>query len=223
MKNNPAEAVEGCDIILFVVPAFVHEKYLRVISSYIEPGTILVGLPGNAGFEFAIREILGNLAKQCTIMSFESLPWVCRVTDIGKRAEVFGTKKTLFGAVHFGSTQSPSDPIAMVQSLVGKAPKLTIGGHLLGLSLMGTNGYLHPSIMYGKWKKYNGEILNESPLFYSGIDDFSASVLSAVSNEVLAIARSIVQQKPQVKLVLARGHRTVPFTPLAKSSGILRA
>ncbi len=199
VTKNPEEAVPGCNVILFAVPAFAHEQYLNALKPHVQPGTVLVGIPGQAGFEFAVRGIWGDLAKQCTIMSFESLPWACRITEFGKSAEVLGTKGVLLGAVQVGNPPPPSDPTAMVQSVLGELPKLTTKGHLLGITLMATNGYLHPSIMYGRWKDYDGNPLDEAPLFYNGLDEFSASVLSAVSDEVVATAKSIMQQRQQVR------------------------
>ena len=72
--KDPALAVPGCDIILITVPAFTHEQYLTALKPHVKPGVILVGLPGQAGFEFAVHHIWGELAKESTIMCFESLP-----------------------------------------------------------------------------------------------------------------------------------------------------
>ena len=198
VTKKPEEAMPGIQVILFAVPAFAHEQYLVALKPHVQPGTILVGIPGQAGFEFAVRGIWGDLAKQCTIMSFESLPWACRIMEFGKSAEVLGTKDTLLGAVQLGNPPPPADPTAMVQSVLSEFPKLIITGHLLGITLMATNGYLHPSIMYGRWKDWDGAPLDENPLFYNGLDEFSASILSAASDEVVATAKAIMQQRNQV-------------------------
>lgn len=200
VTKKPEEAMPGIQVILFAVPAFAHEQYLNALKPYVQPGTILVGIPGQAGFEFAVRGIWGDLAKKCTIMSFESLPWACRIKEFGKSAEVLGTKGTLLGAVQLGSPPPPADPTGMVQSVLGEFPKLITSGHLLGITLMATNGYLHPSIMYGRWKDWDGKPLDDNPLFYNGLDEPSAKVLSSASDEVVATAKAIMQQRNQVSL-----------------------
>lgn len=101
---------------------------------------ILLNLIGNAGFEFEVRSLWGDLGKQCTIMSLESLPWVCRITKFGHGADVFAIKDNLEGALHMGDTMPAGDPKAMMQSVLGEFPKLTISGHLLAVTLMGVNG-----------------------------------------------------------------------------------
>ena len=210
VSKCPDEAMPGIQVILFAVPAFAHEQYLNALKPHVQPGTILVGIPGQAGFEFAVRGIWGELAKKCTIMSFESLPWACRIIEFGKSAEVLGTKGTLLGAVQLGNPPPPAEPTSMVQSVLGEFPKLVTTGHLLGITLMATNGYLHPSIMYGRWEDWDGTPLDENPLFYNGLDEFSAGILSGASDEVVATARAIMQKRNQVSLCHQNNKRQKP-------------
>lgn len=51
--------------------------------------TVIVGLPGQAGFEFECVDLLGDKAKHCTIVTFESLPWACRLIEFGKKCGDF--------------------------------------------------------------------------------------------------------------------------------------
>ena len=99
ITKNPEEAIRDVDIVVFVLPGFAHQVFLDTLKPYIKPGTILVGLPGEPGFEFQVRHVLGETAQQCSIMNFESLPWACRITEYGVRCEVLGTKETLQGAL----------------------------------------------------------------------------------------------------------------------------
>ena len=200
VTKDPAVAMEGVNVVVFVVPAFAHAQYLGELKPFVKPGLVLAGLPGQAGFEFAVRGAWGDLAKQVTLLSFESLPWACRITEFGKSAEVLGTKGTLMGASIPGATPPPEDATGMLQMCLGSLPVLQTTGHLLGITLMGTNGYLHPSIMYGRWHNWDGKAIDEPALFYNGLDQPSADLLSAVSDEVVAIAKGVMQQRPQVDL-----------------------
>ena len=200
VTKDPAAAMPGIQIIVITVPAFAHGQYLEALEPYVQPGTVLVGLPGQAGFEFAVRGTWGDKAKHCSLLSFESLPWACRMTSFGKTAEVLGTKGTLLGARLDGATPPPEDATAMLQKSLGPLPVLTATGHLLGITLTATNGYVHPSIMYGRWHNWDGKPLDEPALFYNGLDRPSADLLSAVSDELVATAKAIMQQRPQVDL-----------------------
>ena len=99
VTKNPEDAMRDVDIVVFALPAFAHQVFLDTLKPYMKPGTIIVGLPGGPGFEFQVREVLGDVARQCTILNFESSPWVCRTTAFGLKCEVLGTMETLLGAL----------------------------------------------------------------------------------------------------------------------------
>ena len=200
VTKDPAQAAPGADVVVFMMPAFAHQQYLEALKPHIKPGCVVAGLPGQAGFEFEVRQHWGDLAKQVTLLNFESLPWACRMTQFGMRAEVIGTKQALVGAVLVGSTPSPSDATAMLQSTLGAKPELIVNGHLLGMTLMGTNAYIHPSIMYGRWKDWDGQPVDEPPLFYNGLNQDGADTLSGVSDEVVASAKALMKLRPDVNL-----------------------
>lgn len=88
VTKNPQNAVTGVDYIFIVVPAFAHAQYLEAIAPYIDDNTVIVGLPGQSGFEFECINLLGDKAKRCTVVTFESLPWACRLNEFGKRVEI---------------------------------------------------------------------------------------------------------------------------------------
>lgn len=185
VSKDPAAVMPGCDIIVFVVPAFAHAQYLTALKPHAKPGMVLVGMPGNAGFELQVRGIWGDVAKEITTMSFESLPWACRIKEFGKHAEVLGTKEALMGAIF-----PPRDSaLAMLQQTLGDKPKMVNTGHLLGITLMGTNGYIHPSIMYATWKDWDGKPFDQPQLFYHALSETGAKVLSDISDEILNIAK----------------------------------
>ena len=207
VKGNPhlvtkdaQKAADGCDVIIFVVPAFAHEQYLRELAPHIKPGMVVVGLPGQAGFEFAIRGILGDKAKACTIINFESLPWACRIKEFGKVTEVLGTKLALQGAILKGTTAPPEDAVGMVQRALGPNPVLQVHGHVLGMSLMAVNAYIHPSIMYGRWHAWDGKPVDSPPIFYNEVTEEGASTLVSMSDEIIALKTEIVKQRPNTDL-----------------------
>ena len=99
VKHNAEDAMKDVDIVVFILPFSAHEGFLEALRPYIKPGVIIVGLPGEPGFEFQVLEALGDVGQQCTIMNFESSPWVCRNAELGVDCEVLSTKETLLGAM----------------------------------------------------------------------------------------------------------------------------
>lgn len=192
VTSDPRRA-RGCDFIIFAVPAFMHSQYLALLQPYIEDGCVIVGLPGQNGFEFDVREALDERQQNCIVMNFESLPWICRIAEFGKAVSIFGTKDSLVGALQGNLFKSRvADPLAFIQQLMGETPKLVVSGHLLGITLRSPNAYSHPPIMYGRWKDWDGEPLESEPLFYQGIDESTAELLGKVSEEVVTMSKRIM-------------------------------
>ena len=198
---DPRCAARGADIVIISVPAFLHFDYLNVLAPHLEDGCTIVGLPGQNGFEFDVRKALGARLKSYVVMNFESLPWICRTDEFGRAASIRGSKERLVGAISgdVGSARV-SDPLAALQSILGAPPILTISGHPLGITLRSPNGYSHPPIMFGRWKNWDGLALEEPPLFYQGIDEETADLLGAVSDEVVATSEAIMATHPGVDL-----------------------
>lgn len=125
VTKDPKEAVSGAHYIFIVVPAFAHTSYLDAINPYMGKNTVIVGLPGQAGFEFECVDLLGDKAKHCTIVTFESLPWACRLIEFGKNVEILGIKDTLGASVLKGEQCFETRPILdLSQYIFGDKPKL---------------------------------------------------------------------------------------------------
>lgn len=198
ITKNPEEAVRGVDVLAFVLPAFAHQVFLEALEPYIEPGVIIVGLPGASGLEFQVRGILGDKANMCTVMNFESLPWACRLEEFGRKCDVLGTKESMVGAMQIGRDAAPKkDPVTTLQSLIGDRPRLKVSGHLIGMTLMNPNAYAHPSIMCAQWEGWDGTPVREPPLFYTGLSELAADILSNASDEVLHLSK-VVNEKSGV-------------------------
>ncbi len=201
VTDQPQQAARGCDLIIFAVPAFRHLKYLTFLEPYIEDGCVIVGLPGQNGFEFDVRMALGPRLKNCILMNFDSLPWICRITEFGRAASISATKHKLVGALEGDLTRARlKDPLAAMRSLLGETPKLIVSGHMLGITLRSLNAYSHPPIMYGRWKDWKGKALERPPLFYQDIDEETAELLAKISEEVVTTSKWIMAQYPPVDL-----------------------
>ena len=92
----------------------------------------------------------------------------------------------------------------MLQYLLGPLPKLNVSGHLLGVQLMSTSAYLHTSILYGQWEGWDGKPLDEPPLFYNGLTESAANLLSSVSDEIVKIGKAL-ELKTEADMSNVRG------------------
>jgi len=95
------------------------------------------------------------------------------------------------------------DPVSTLQSLLGSLPKLIVSGHLLGVQLMSVSAYLHTSILYGQWEGWRGKPVDEPPLFYNGLTEPAADLLSSISDEIVNIAR-VIELKTEADMSYVR-------------------
>ena len=195
VTNDPRDA-KNCDVIILCVPAFAHAQYLEALKQYVKPGVVLVGLPGQAGFEFEVRKYWGDIVNQCVILTYDTLPWVSRLKEFGKSAVVMGTKEAIKGSALQETPLKYSKGNSIMQQIMGDQPKLIITGHILCTTLHALNGYLHPVIVYGQWSQWDGKPCPHIPEFYTGMTRDTAAILDRVSCEILAIAQSITEQRP---------------------------
>ncbi|XP_064632793.1 tauropine dehydrogenase-like [Lineus longissimus] len=202
VSKDPQYVVPGAQIIILCVPAFAHKQYFDAMAPYVGEQSTIIGLPGANGFEFQLRGILKERSDLCTVMVFESLPWACRIKKFGTSVELLATKAVMDGAIH--RPRKPSafhhNHLASFQYMLGDHPQLKIKGHLLGITLTAPNSVLHPIIMYGQWVNWDGKPQNKAPLFYTGVTLETGDLMGSVSDEVLAVAKSIMDQVPGVNL-----------------------
>lgn len=194
ITKDPEKAMEGVNVVFFVVPAFAHKQYFDEIAHFIKPNTVVVGMPGQAGFEFQALNCLKQAANKCAIISLESLPWACRILEFGRKVQILGYKDVLGASVIPGKGSYRQQPLQLAQFVLGDKPVLKPTQNYIAVNLM-AKSIIHPPVMYGKWRKWDGIPLKEAPLFYQGVDDEQADLLAKVSDEVVATANQIQQQR----------------------------
>ena len=108
--------------------------------------------------------------RSVVIAGLETLPWACRLVEPGRRADVLGTKSAVDAAI----TMHP-DPdrdilarhtppaLEMMQTVVGPAPTLRLASGFLGVSLMNIISFWHPTLMWHRWKVWDGQETFDAP------------------------------------------------------------
>ncbi|KAL8589164.1 hypothetical protein ACOMHN_052502 [Nucella lapillus] len=203
VTNDASQAVTGADVIIFCVPAFAHQQYFEAIARHVTPGSAIIGLPGQPGFEFQCMHVWREKATGCVILNYETLPWACRISEFGRKVDLLGTKDALLGSrvCVGGDRPLPGADSAqlLLQTLLGTPPALSQAHSYLEIILM-TKAFAHPPLMYGRWGDWDGTPLREKPLFYQGLSKEAASILGMVSEEIVQTARAISQARPEVTL-----------------------
>mmetsp|Transcript_2661 Transcript_2661/g.5042 ORF Transcript_2661/g.5042 Transcript_2661/m.5042 type:complete len:420 (+) Transcript_2661:100-1359(+) len=201
ITNDPS-CLNGADIIIISLPAFAHGQYLQAMKDNIkledDKKRVLVSAwPGGAGLECEWSSILGK-NPGFVLMSGRTLPWAARITTFGQGAEILGTKDQIEAAlaVYDGKNDPAQRQVYFdkIQKLIGAAPKIVDTGHIFNMSLSVVGSIVHPSIMYAKWRNFDGKALTEKPLFYQGITEEDAKLMEQLSAEIITIIESVEKE-----------------------------
>ncbi len=195
--TGDARTAADSPVIIIAVPAFAHEAVLSQLAPHIG-GRILAVLPARSGLEFQAREIFAAAEQHRAILvGFQTLPWACRTEEFGRSVVIYGTKKRL--GVASMPAEEASSKAGLFSELFGM--EIIPYGSMVELSLTNTGQLIHPGIMYGVFSErlqrmYSSE--SDVPLFYGSVDTKTASILSAMSEEVLDIRDAVERVLPGV-------------------------
>lgn len=195
-------AQDSIDVVIFALPSFTHESYLKALKPYLKPGIMIGAMPGEGGFDLTVRHVLGgDFVNASNVFALETLPWACRIVEYGRSVEVLGTKKevdVVFSSKEGGSTDMP---LKVLQGLVGRLPVMNAACNFLAVTLMNINSIWHPTISFGYYRdKDVTKPFDEPPLFYQGADEYTAQMLGKISDEVLELKRVLMEKYPGLDL-----------------------
>eukprot|EP01134_Creolimax_fragrantissima_P004471 CFRG4471T1 len=193
-----ASIVQGADVLVMPLPSFAYWDILKAIKPFVRPGMYICVTPGQGGFDWVAREVLGQALFDSLIMfSTMPMPFNCRISAFGEHVEV-QTLKTHYvvGTTH---PEREEDVCTLNSAIFGGTTKPT--GHFLSCTLYPINAIIHPQRLYRLCKDWKeGEILPENPLFYEDMDDLSVEYMDIVNKELINIANAISPKGFQVEV-----------------------
>lgn len=180
VSANPAEVLPGSEIVLLALPAFAHETILRDIASYLKRGSWIGALPARGGFEWCGLDCLGQQIDSLAVFGLQTLPWACRIERFGHSVRVKGTKSMVEMAAR--PADKAGEMAAVLEDLLGLA--LRPVDCFLCLTLANTGQLLHPGLMYGLFRDWDGAPFTKQPLFYQGVNADTEDILLQMSDEI---------------------------------------
>ncbi len=200
VTTDPRSAAQDADLVLLALPAFAHESILRALAPNLRPAVWIGALPARGGFDWMARAVLGltDEASPTVLFGLQTLPWACRIQSWGRRVEVLGTKAEVDLAAWPATCAGTIAEV--VQRLIGVNVRTVPS--FLALTLANTGQIIHPGIMYGLFHAWDGLpfTADATPAFYGGVDDETAAVLQALSDEVQTICRALERTNPELDL-----------------------
>ena len=168
ISSKPEEVVKGQDIILLCLPGYLIEKTLRDIKPFV--GKAAVGtVVSSTGFFFA-HDILGQDAK---LFGFQRVPFISRVAEYGKTANLLGYKSSL-AAVLENIEDSKSFRRDLERLFM---TPVTLLSSFYEVALSNSNPILHTGRLYSMFHGRENEMFDHNILFYKEWTDEASQLL----------------------------------------------
>ena len=186
VSSDPAAAISDADLVLIGVPAFGHATVLERIRPYLTSASLVGCLPSRGGFEFQASDLLFSEGNTCrSFFGLQTFPWSARVKTPGRRVHFGAAKTDVFLA------SSAGDEIRIASALTQ-----LLGVHIaptarfLALTLGNPGQFVHPGLMYGHFRSWNGTPYDADgiPRFYADATDDMGDVVEQLSQEAIAVA-----------------------------------
>lgn len=186
------EVIGGCNVLLLPLPSFAYRSVLEELKPHLSAGMYIGVTPGQGGFDWVARDVLGDLADELVFFAMMPMPFNCRITSFGQEVAVQEIKRHYrLGAV---PRSAEGDAISICEQLFGAAESC---GHFLSATLCPINAVIHPQRLYalchprGRKPWSPDHPLDANPLFYEEMDDLSVEMMNLVNSEMIAVATAL--------------------------------
>jgi hypothetical protein len=190
ISADPAQVIPNADMIMIVVPAFVHARVLRRIKPHISDSTTIGCLPTRGGFEFEASQLVPSAGgTRRRMFGLQTLPWSTRVVTPGKVVNIGAAKaEVVLAALPAGDGAGIADRLS---GILGTRVVATEG--FLNLTLGNPGQFIHPGLMYGHFRFWRGEEYDQDgiPMLYADATDEMGELVEGLSEDAIAVARAI--------------------------------
>lgn len=204
MTTDVAEAIDGADLIMLVVPSVAHTDYARALAPLLSPERPVFLNPGHTGGGLHFVHELREAGYRAPVMTCETvtLTYICRMEAPATVGIYSYTRNLRFAA--FPGAHAP----ALFQLVKSVYPEIVLASSVLETALTNMNAVFHPPgmLMNAGWIESTGGNF----LFYrEGMTEAVGRMVSAVDAERLAVARALdVPAVPFLEAFYAAGLTT---------------
>ena len=192
---NPSDVIPDADMVFICLPGPHIKAMLEKIKQYLNPKTIVGTVVSNTGFFFHAHEVIPSQ----TLFGFQRVPFISRIVEYGKEADLLGSKKSLSLCVENGNGIAIC---SIMRQLLNTPVKLL--GNYYEVSLSNSNPLLHPARMYTMWKDWNPSIsYDRIPPFYAEWTDEASQLLIDMDNELQLLLKHLPVDPNSVPSILS--------------------
>ena len=182
------DVIPESDFVLLCVPGYLIRATLEKIAPHLRAGTSVGSVVSSTGFFFLAPEIL---PAGTPLFGLQRVPYIARVSDYGRFAELLGYKSEIRLATRDFPDDFSRDAFRQKIETLFETPTVLLKSYW-DAALTNSNPLLHPCRLYGMWKDWDGKTpYSEHTLFYEDWDDFSSEVLIAADEEFFALLKKL--------------------------------
>ena len=183
VTDNPEDVIPDADLVFICLPGPYIKPMLERIAPYLNNKTIVGSIVSNTGYFFHAHEII----KNNTIFGFQRVPFISRIVEYGKEADLLGSKKSLSICVENGN----GNAVKLIMERLFHTP-VKLLGNFYEVSLSNSNPLLHPARLFTMWKDWNSTVMYDRiPLFYAEWNNEASQLLIDMDNELQLLLKQL--------------------------------
>ncbi len=161
VSSLPDKVIPQSEIVLVCLPGFAIHDELNKIRPYLSKTCKVGTVVSSTGFFFEAFKVL---PADITLFGFQRVPFISRIIDYGRKAELKGYKESLHAAIE---QTEDKDSVRIILEQLFEKP-VTLAESFYEVSLSNSNPILHPSRLYTMWKNWQPDIIYpRNPQFYA--------------------------------------------------------
>ena len=185
ISSNPEEVVPQSEIVLVCLPGYAIHNELVKIKSYFSKETIVGSVVSSTGFFFEAFKVLPS---DIPLFGFQRVPFISRIIEYGKQAELKGYKDTLHVAIE---NTSEKESIRVELEKLFEKP-VSVAESYYEVSLSNSNPLLHPARLYTMWKNWlSGIVYPRNPQFYAEWTIEASTLLLKMDDEFQRLLKAL--------------------------------
>lgn len=194
VSSDAQDLIPNADVVFICLPGPHIKAMLEKIKPYLNRKTFVGSVVSNTGFFFHAHEVINSH----TLFGFQRVPFISRIVEYGKEADLLGSKKSLSLCVENGN----GNAVRMVMEQLLNTP-VKLLSNFYEVSLSNSNPLLHPARLYTMWKDWNPSITyDRKPLFYTEWTDEASQMLIDMDNELQVLLKHLPVNPNNVPTIL---------------------
>lgn len=181
ISSNPKDVISDADIVLICLPGYAIHCELEIIKPFLKRGAKVGSIVSSSGFFFEAHKILPH---ETSLFGFQRVPYISRIIEYGRIAEMKGKKSSLSMVVEH--IKDKEDFKKEVENLFQIPVKLL--DNYYEVSFSNSNPLLHSARLYTLWKDWHkGMVYDSIPQLYTDWTDEASFLYIQMDNELQSL------------------------------------